>query len=125
MSLKYPTFAETYLSMLVRTYVTYDRLSESHELSIDDLPDHELYKLCGMIMDEDKERAQDATCENNPEYLETMLPALVKHMCNEDSKEYEREYTEAWRKGILSYFREYIKDLINYELDMYNGVRAA
>ena len=123
--MKYPTLVERAIDEIVHHYSKYDRLSEQYCLDIDDVPEFDLYELVALLMQECPERACEATGYDNPDYEKKMLPALVAHMKNTNDLDNMYEYLEVWQKGILSYHKEHIKELIENELEVYNAERAA
>lgn len=118
--MNYSKETKSFVTSLVNNYSQYDNLSESYEIDVDSIDDDDLYKLCALIMRDSPNSAIEATSIDNPAYEESMLPAL-KYCMAHPSMEFESE----WKKGILSYFRKHIIELLNDATEQYNQDSAA
>jgi hypothetical protein len=123
--MKYPTLVQRAVDQIIHHYAEYDRLAEQYILDMDDVPDHDLFELTALLMQEEPERASEATGPDNPQYLSIMLPALIDYMKDITDLDNQFIYIYNWEKGILSYHREHIKELLDSQLEIYNAERAA
>lgn len=98
---------------LVSTYAQWDDVNDLYHLHIFDIPDFELDAFAGLLMANDKDLANEATCSDNPEYLRKMLPALLTYLSDTTDKDKLYEFTKAWREGVVSYFQNNTQEIIN------------
>lgn len=111
-----------FVSSLINNYCQYDSLSETYEIDIDSIDEHDLYKLCALIMQDNAESAIEAVSIDNPAYEQSMLPALNYFMSHPSASQL---FAHEWQRGILSYFRKRIIGLLDDALEQYNQDMAA
>lgn len=105
---------------LVYHYSKLDKVSGCYTLTQSDIPEFDLYELSALIIKQDKDYALEATSVDNPEYLKSMLPALTKYLSNSTDKAIQYDFNQTWVKGIYSYLKRAIGNLLSDMLDEYN-----
>lgn len=112
------------VDLLIRDYARYDRVEDEYVVCIDDIPEQDFQVLASNRMLDDPETGAEATGPDNRLYDEMAL-SLVKYLMDTKNKTYELDFLETWKKGITSYHKPSIIDLLEERLELYNQLKAA
>lgn len=119
-NMTYSKKIKQFLSSLVGNYAKYSKLDGCYLVDLISLPESELEEFSSLLIQSDPSLACEATGLDNPDYEESMLPALSLYLQNPTNKDNEIEYLNSWRKGIANYFKKRFVEGIFNELDDYN-----
>lgn len=106
------------VARLVSHHASYDKFSDTYNLSVNNLSDFEINELAALFMLDD-DLASEANGPDNPAYQKTMLPSLLRYMSNSTSRDEEIEFNRSWRNGVASYFHNMIQELIDEQCSNY------
>lgn len=105
---------------LVCDYCEFDNTNNQYDLPLQELPDFILYRFASHILECEPEYAYEAVGPDNPAFLPTMLPKLIRYISNITDKDIEIEFVNAWREGVTSYMHNKMQELLSDALSEYN-----
>jgi hypothetical protein len=114
------TLSNKLAAEIITNHAEYDLEDGFYSLNVKKIPDFKMYELASLICQEYPDYGCEATGVDNPEFLSNMLPAMTKHLSDVTNKDFEIDFINAWRKGILSYCQCYINNLLEDALNDYN-----
>lgn len=115
--------ASDFAGDIVSAYAKYDNDAKGDYLSVDDVPDSNLFEFACVLMG-DESRALEATSPDNPQFnkmFSTLMTALKEP---QDPDSY-IEFVSSWRAGLINYFEKTMQKLINDKIHdrSYEGSR--
>lgn len=102
----------------------YADLSETdgfYTLHLHNIPDYDLHEFASVIFANDKALYLEATSQDNPDYDNRMLPALLNYLSNSLDKDSEIYFHNAWKECTTKYVYPIMQQLIEDALNDYNS----
>lgn len=118
--MKYSKHIQTLAKDIASHYARFSKADRLYDLQLESVADFDLHELAAALIDEDPMLASEATGPDNPNYKNTMLPALIKHMSNSTDKEYQVLFAKTWADGIRAYCIDIITQLVDDALYQMN-----
>lgn len=112
-----------YADILIRDYAKQEVWSKEFQLTIDSLSEFDLEKFAALIMLDDDQLASEATSLDNPAY-QHMKWALIRYLKNSVNTEFEKDFVHVWRRNIVAYHEENMKELLQERLECYNNLKT-
>lgn len=111
---------------LVIEYSKYD--NNYYTIDINNIPDIELDKLCSLIIRNTPEFGNEILGPDNDYYEDNILPSLINHLKNSDSKILKQEFLDKLSIGTRRYLHHNMIKLLDDQLENFiydNKINAA
>lgn len=108
-----------YAASLVRCYRKYDAINRCYTISMNNLAEHDKYRLVALMMQDDEMQAAEATGPDNPMFTDHMLPVLIRYL-KSDRLSTASDFADVWRDACLKYYSDDAEKLLQYSIMDYN-----
>jgi hypothetical protein len=110
---------------IVSNHAKFSKLDASYILNVSDIPEIILCLLASKIMQDNPGLESESIGPDNPSFHPNMFPSLINYLENINNKNWQSEFLNTWRKGILSYQKESILELLEDALEEFNHVNLS
>lgn len=103
----------SYARDVVEFYAKYDSSNDEYFLKVDKLPEPDVYELCALIMQENRDMSSEALGPDNPMFERSILPSLLCYMKNSTDKDNEIEFLRSIKDSVVHYFSSKMQNIID------------